>query len=418
MNKLIRWGLIGVGGVGALHRASLEKLTANGEIEFVAVADPSAARMPREKAELESRGVQWHMDYLSMLDAHPELDAVTIATPIPFHFEMAKACMQRGLFVNLEKPPVPLLSQLETLLALDTADRVSVGFQMIGSRCMQALKKAITDSKLGEVHTIRSAASWPRLDNYYNRASWAGKMTLEEAAIFDGPATNALAHLINGISFLANTSTPQGFSCPTEIEAELYRARPIQSYDTACIRGSFGSKLKFSIALTHAIEETIPFSIDVSGTHGWARLSDDGTYLQTSCGIDLKQSETTQTLIDRCYQDMIEVIRGQRSDFQVNLKDTRAYVMMTNAMLTSAGRIQDINEDYLQQYQSEGQNGYHVTNLKQAIETNRTCGKLFSEQSQGWAHPYSRPVSLKSYSGLSHQDLIDASKQDALLANS
>ena len=153
---------------------------------------------------------------------------------------MAMACIKRGIYVILEKLPVPLLSQFESLIAADVDRRVRVGFQMIGSQCIRSLKEILADHRLGELMEIRAGACWPRLDDYYSRADWAGRMTVAGRAVFDGPATNALAHLVHNVMFLGGDGFSD-FAMPVEVEAELYRARPIKSYDTACLRGLFSS---------------------------------------------------------------------------------------------------------------------------------------------------------------------------------
>ena len=166
----------------------------------------------------------------------------------------------------LEKPPVPLIQQLDALIEADTNNRVAVGFQMIASESVQRAKQLIVEGKLGDIQDIRAAACWSRTDSYYNRASWSGKMTLRSEPVFDGPATNALAHLIHNIMFLASPQR-DGFDEPIEVQGELYRARPtIQSYDTACLRGRFESGTVFVAAFTHATEQQFPFVLEVHGS--------------------------------------------------------------------------------------------------------------------------------------------------------
>src|SRR5438105_3535962 len=222
MKTRVRFGLIGVGGIGAYHLAGIEECERAGDARLVAIADPTMDRFPEVKAKLDERGVRRHMNYTNMLREEKELDAVTIATPIPFHLEMARASLERGLFVNLEKPPVPLIQQLDALIEADKNNHVAVGFQMIASEVVQRMKQLIVEGKLGDINDIRAAACWPRTDSYYNRAGWSGKMTLRGEPVFDGPATNALAHLIHNIMFLAS---PQryGFDAPIEMQGELYR---------------------------------------------------------------------------------------------------------------------------------------------------------------------------------------------------
>ena len=48
------------------------------------------------------------------------LDVIVIATPIPFHLRMTLDCLERDVFIYLEKPPVPLVQQWEALRARRT----------------------------------------------------------------------------------------------------------------------------------------------------------------------------------------------------------------------------------------------------------------------------------------------------------
>jgi predicted dehydrogenase len=404
MTKPVRFALIGVGGIGAYHRAAIEAQEAAGAAKLVAVADPWAERLAAQKAELESRGVRWHTDYRDLLREEADLDAVVIATPIPFHHDMALACIERGLKVHLEKPPVPLIQQFEALVAADKKQSVSVGFQMIGSECTQALKQLIADGKLGQVREIRAGGCWPRMGNYYSRASWAGKMMLDGAPVFDGPATNAFAHLIHNIMYFASEER-DGFAIPVEVEGELYRARPIESYDTVCLRGRFASRIEFSAAFTHATETPMLFRIDVSGSKGWARLSEDGAKLESNIGVSLDRPQNTQQLLDVNYVNFIDVINGRSERFTTRLADTKGYVSTTNAMLLSSGGIHSIPPASIRCYKHDGEWGFDVLDLKKAIEETFSGGRFFSEQGCPWATakpkaiplPLDSPISLASF---------------------
>jgi len=313
-----------------------------------------------------------------------KLDAVTIATPIPFHYEMTRDCLERGLYVYLEKPPVPLLQQLDSLILADPTFLVGVGFQMIHSTCLLQLKGAVLENQLGEVLEIAAGGCWPRLDNYYARADWAGKMELNGIPVFDGPATNGLAHVIHDLMFLAGEG-PDGFAVPTEVQGELYRARPIESYDVACLRGKFASGVRFSAALTHSTEETLPFTIEIRGTEGWARIFNDGDKFESSFGASLVCAESTQELLNKTYREFIEFIEGRRERVSTRLCDARGYVLATNAMLLSSGGIHDIPPESVRCYETEDATGFDVAGLRQAVEDSLKSGCLFSELSVPWA---------------------------------
>lgn len=404
MKRSFNFGLIGVGGIGAYHRRSIQRLASSGQAQLVSIADPTFAPDHPERTYLEKTGVQWFENYTDMLEQQVDLQAVTIATPIPYHFEMALACARKGLPVMLEKPPTPLLSQLETLIASDSQEKIRVGFQMISSQCLQQLRKLILEGHLGDLQSIRVGACWPRLDSYYTRARWAGRLSLDGQAVLDGPATNALAHLIHSILFLAGDEEGH-YGEPTSLQAELYRARPIESYDTVCLRGELESGVEFSLAATHATMETLPFQIEVKGSRSWARLSEDGALLETGCGSYCHHPEETQNLINRCYEHFVRYQEGHPIGFPSSLREARGYVKVTNAMFQSAPGITTLDPGLVWRYGSDNNRGYHVPGLHAAIQEHIHSGKLFSEQALPWASFQGETIDFIHFDGIHLEDL-------------
>ena len=98
-----------------------------------------------------------------MLREESTLDVIVIATPIPFHLQMTLDCLERDVFIYLEKPPVPLVQQWEAMRAANKHQRIGVGFQMISSSWVRKLKAAIIEGRLGRVREIRIGACWPRV---------------------------------------------------------------------------------------------------------------------------------------------------------------------------------------------------------------------------------------------------------------
>ena len=182
--KRLSVGLIGVGGFGASHLKVLQQLEAEGLVRLLCVADPDGERLVETRRRLESSSVRWHLDYQSLLEQETELAAVTIAAPIHLHFEITAAAIARGLFVYLEKPPVPLIQQLKELIALDVRKWVAVGFQLVNSSAVQQLKLWRMQGALGEIESIRVHGCSPRSPDYYARTPWAGKMIIRRQTGF------------------------------------------------------------------------------------------------------------------------------------------------------------------------------------------------------------------------------------------
>ena len=382
MSSALSIGLIGIGGMGGSHLSSLTELEAAGQVRLVAVAESAATKLGPKIEELQARGVRWYAAYEQMLD-NEKLDAVVVATPIFLHAEMARKCIERGVFVYLEKPPVPLIQQLEELIELDRDARVHLVFQMISSEFIQQLKQSVIEGKLGKIQDIRISACWPRHDSYYNRNNWAGKMALGDLPIFDGPATNGLAHLIHNAMFLAGESR-QAFGALEEVQAELYRVRPIESYDLICLRGTFPSGIKLVAALTHATQELHPFRLRISGTKGWAEISEDG-HVMESCSGKQVCAEPHPEAWRNSYQNFIATANGQHSRPGTRLKDTRGYVKATNGALLSSGEIFTVDKAYAREYGKNGDHGYDVPGLAELIDRSYHEGLLFSELGAPWA---------------------------------
>lgn len=382
MNNAIKYGLIGIGGIGRTHLAVIEKLESAGLVNLAAVADPTIPPSDLVRIALEQRGVQWHANYQDMLDRCP-LEAVTIAAPIPLHFEMARACVECGLFVNLEKPAVPTLEQLAELLAVDERQRIAVCFQRVHSRSVLEAKAHLAQGRLGRPLEIRACGAWPRFNRYYERARWVGKMMLDGEPVFDGPATNALAHVIHNIMYLATPEIGK-FDVPVEVQGEIYRARPIESYDVACLRGRFASGIRFHAILTHATQEEIPFQVKVSGSEDFALISKNGDFFQTGTKI-VHCPETTSELMEKCYRQFLGFVRGEEPRPATYLRDTHGYAAATNGMLRSSGGIHDIGARWVRNYQCGEQFGLDVVGLSEAIKTAFREGGMLSELDLPWA---------------------------------
>ncbi len=376
-------GLIGVGGFGAAHLKTIRQLEAEHLAQLVSVADPFAG----------VEGVQCYTDYREMLARETTLDAVAIAAPIHLHFEMAAAALARGLFVYLEKPPVPLISQLDELLALDPAGKVAVGFQLIHSQPVQQLKRWRVSGAFGKIQSLRVCGCSPRTASYYNRAWWAGKMVWDGRPVFDGPATNALSHWLHNIMYLSAGRMDE-FDTPVEVQAELYRARPIQSYDVICMRGRLESGANFHFAVTHATEKSVPCRLEIIGSKGTAAITENGKFVSNNPGLGESEPPCPDPLLES-WRQFVRFASFDKPRAMTRLRDARGYVLATNAALLSSGAIHDIPPQFVRTFGQGEDKGSDVVGLTDLIERATRRGRLFSEESAPWS-ARSAPVSAVS----------------------
>ena len=92
-------GRVAVVGVGYWGKNLVRNFHELGALEMLCDADPSA------EATFKSRyqGIRFLSDYAKLL-ADPSVDAVALATPAVTHYEMAKAALEAGKDVLVEKP--------------------------------------------------------------------------------------------------------------------------------------------------------------------------------------------------------------------------------------------------------------------------------------------------------------------------
>jgi predicted dehydrogenase len=85
-----------------------------------------------------------------------DLDAVVIATPVRFHYEMAKACLSRGKHVFIEKPMARTEAEAEELVALAEREGlvVMVGHTFLFSPTVRRMKEIVDAGDIGEVQYI------------------------------------------------------------------------------------------------------------------------------------------------------------------------------------------------------------------------------------------------------------------------
>ena len=111
----IRCAVIGVGYLGQFHA---EKFAQLANSQLVAVVDLQRERAEKAAAQTGAEAVT---DYREILG---RVAAVSIAVPTPSHYEVAKAFLERGVHVLLEKPITSTLAEADELIGIAAAKGV------------------------------------------------------------------------------------------------------------------------------------------------------------------------------------------------------------------------------------------------------------------------------------------------------
>jgi predicted dehydrogenase len=143
----VRTAVIGVGYLGRFHAQKYASLPA---AELVDVVDSNAGNRDQVAAETGCRAVADYRDILG------EIDAVSIATPTPLHYPIAKQCLERGVHVLVEKPITTTLEEARSLV--DTAARagrvLQVGHLERFNAAILALEGTLGTPRFVESHRL------------------------------------------------------------------------------------------------------------------------------------------------------------------------------------------------------------------------------------------------------------------------
>ena len=116
-NSKLRAAVIGVGALGRYHA---QKYASCEGAELYGVADLLEERAQEIAREHGGRAVTDFKDLL------PHVDLVSVVVPTDSHFEVARACLEAGVHVLIEKPISRTLEEADALIALAAQRKVTL----------------------------------------------------------------------------------------------------------------------------------------------------------------------------------------------------------------------------------------------------------------------------------------------------
>ncbi len=279
-SKPVKLVLAGIGGMGACYLDELSTRADEKLFKLVGAVDP-LPRRSRHAAELESKGVPIYPALEDFYGRH-EADLAIISSPIQFHCPQSLEALRRGSHVLCEKPAAALIQEVRQMAeAVEPSGRfAAVGYQWSFSRAIRDLKADIQAGAFGRPKRLRCLYLWPRDETYYSRNNWAGRIRDESGRwILDSPANNAMAHDLHNMLYILGPG-PDRSATPARAKAELYRAYPIQNYDTIAARIFTREGVEILIFFSHACAADIGPVISYE--------FEEGTILGSGRGSSLK----------------------------------------------------------------------------------------------------------------------------------
>jgi len=277
MVRPVSIALVGIGGYGNTYVNMVLDGWERRTFDLVAAIDPNPAAC-RRLDELKTRRIALYPSLETFYESH-RADLVVLSTPIALHAPQTALACARGSHVLCEKP---LCATLEDATAMRGArDRferhVAIGYQWSFSLAVQQLKADILAGVFGRARRLRTIVLWPRDEAYYGRNRWAGaKRDTHGTFVWDSPVNNACAHYLHNMLYVIGPRIERSAE-PASVVAELYRAHPIENYDTGALRITTADGVELLFVVSHAtaarVDPTFSYEFD-RGTVDFAGTPD------------------------------------------------------------------------------------------------------------------------------------------------
>jgi predicted dehydrogenase len=152
--KLVSVAVIGAGAFGRNHARIYRQLAQQGEpVRLVGVVDPDVSRADAIAGEFGCRAFG---SIEQLTTTHSEIQAASVAVPTVRHLEVARALMESGIDVLVEKPLASSLEDADELIGLaQKLGRIAqVGHLERFNPAVRATAELITQPMFFEVHRL------------------------------------------------------------------------------------------------------------------------------------------------------------------------------------------------------------------------------------------------------------------------
>jgi len=147
-NAMIKFGVIGYGYWGPNVARNLTQLE---EAKLVGLCDKSPAALQRVQKAYPY--VQVCSDPNELLTS-PDIDAIAVVTPVWTHYELAKAALENGKHVFVEKPFTSNAAQAEELIELAARKnlKIMVDHTFLFTGAVRKIRQLLDEGSLGKLY--------------------------------------------------------------------------------------------------------------------------------------------------------------------------------------------------------------------------------------------------------------------------
>jgi predicted dehydrogenase len=315
-----------------------------------------------------------------------KVDLCFIPTGIHLHAAMTLQALRAGASVLVEKPLATTMAEAQQIMKTEreSGHFVAVGFQDLYAESTWKIKELILAGGIGELRTLSITGLWPRSSAYYARNDWAGRLKCGDHWVFDSPINNAFAHFCNLALFWAGSAVAKSAQV-RRVECELYRAQPIESFDTCCVRAGLSGGAQLLIYATHSCHEDRSPQMTITGASGQITWVQESHYEVTLFSGGKKRYPVpgkfeTKLMMSDAVLQRFELLETRICDTAMALEHMR----LVEAMHT-ASPIIEIAPQYLRRRSTVTGEWSEILGIEEAIDSASAQGRLWSEIGVPWA---------------------------------
>jgi predicted dehydrogenase len=366
------------------------------KIELVAVTSNPSRKRPGADI-CRDQGVEVFGDVDELLEnMQGRCEVIFVPTPIHTHSALTKKCLDAGFDVFMEKPPTATIQDHDDLIAFvdKHGTKVAVCFQYLYTSIVQQMKANISSGKYGKVKRVRSIGAWERLDAYFSRSSWAGKLRLNSDWVLDGTINNPLAHVLCNDLYLASMDRWK-MAEPKTVQAELYHVHDIEAEDTSSLRIITTDGVEIIYQATLCADKVLEPVTVVECEN--ATIEYDEFIRATITCSDGKKEEIVDDTEQRVY--MLEQLADSyenRKPYAGSLELCRPFTLAVNGAFESSRGTHGVDSKYIRRFEYKDSIKTMVYELDNLMYSAFEQGKLLSEVDAPWAVK-TEPFELAGY---------------------
>ena len=266
MKKMIGIGIVGCGNVmDGAYMPVIDRLQHQGKARLVGVTHSSRAGC---RALLRKWQIPKYFNSLTELCESPDIDLVVVLTPMQQHAAMARAALNGGKHVLVEKPLALGLADARRLLALAKRARrhlVCAPFVAL-SPTFNLMRPRIVDGDIGKVCLARARYGWAGPDWsewFYQR----GGGPIFDLAVYSLTSLTALLGPVRRVTAMTGIAQPQ-----RKVRGRTFK---VTVADNAQILLDFGRSVFATVTSGFTMQKYRSPALELYGTEGTLQLLGD-----------------------------------------------------------------------------------------------------------------------------------------------